>query len=366
MDDLELARRALLDTPLIVSTDIGGDPDDMLALILLTLLEPRLELVITSDEFADFRRAELARHLLKLLGRNDVRVVPGQVLGHSRYRAADGLAPSGIGIGAADLYQAVAAVCWNPHRTPVRYLGIGPMTDLAHLLTTDATQRNPLHLNQILRVWQMGGALNYRDPRRAEHNFRLDPPAVHEVMARARYVSLVMSDHTFTTAIDIDAHSPIYRLLVASEADKPWAGLVRLHLDQWFSEFYPASKMHDPLAMTAAIGMDCVSFERRQFHLAPDSRMSPGTDHVAWLSTGADYGRFVNWVLTTLRDRIPARPPMWTNTLGTLAEMVAGLRQLAETRSAAGTQPVHPHYTQFKAVEAQRDRAAPWRRIKDM
>jgi inosine-uridine nucleoside N-ribohydrolase len=80
----------------VVFTDIGGDVDDAAALVLMTVTDPQLALVVTVDEYPDGRRAKLARHLLDLLGRSDVRVVAGLALGASGYWAADGLFPADI------------------------------------------------------------------------------------------------------------------------------------------------------------------------------------------------------------------------------------------------------------------------------
>lgn len=87
---------ASLDTPSVVFTDIGGDVDDAAALVLMTVTDPQLALVVTVDEYPDGRRAKLARHLLDLLGRSDVRVVAGLALGAPGYWAADGLFPADI------------------------------------------------------------------------------------------------------------------------------------------------------------------------------------------------------------------------------------------------------------------------------
>ncbi|MGY1965544.1 nucleoside hydrolase [Nocardia gipuzkoensis] len=317
----------LNNTPLIVASDQGGDPDDALTLALLAMTEPRLEVVITADELPDWRRARFTRHLLTLLGRDGVRVVAGHVLGESKYWAADYLYPADTPVEHADVYEAVAAVC-DRVSTPVRYLGLGPLTDLAYILETDSHLSNPVRLDERLRIWQMGGALNYRRPERAEHNFRLDPDAVHAVMARAKHLSLVMSDHTFVPDIAVDTDSPIYRLLAISPC--PWAQLLREHLDQWFSKFHPSSKMHDPLTMTAAIGLPFVSFGWDQFQLTPDARMSSGTDFGALLSTGVDYDAFVAWVLTTLHTGKPARVLTRGHAMDERATLDAGVSALDE------------------------------------
>ncbi|WP_280301263.1 nucleoside hydrolase [Nocardia abscessus] len=322
---------APLNTPLIVASDQGGDPDDALTLALLAMTEPRLELVITADELPDWRRAKFTRHLLALLGRDDVQVVAGHVLGESKYWAADRLYPADTPVEHADVYEAVAAVCGRVS-TPVRYLGLGPLTDLAHVLDADSHHPNPLQSDERLRIWQMGGALNYRRPDKAEHNFRLDPQSVHAVMRRAKHLSLVMSDHTFVPDIEVDTDSPVYQLLAASPA--PWAQLIRQHLDQWILKFHPSSKMHDPLTMTAAIGLPFVSFKWAEFHLAPDARMSPGADFGALLSTGADYETFVAWVLTTLHTGKPARVLTRDQAMGERATLDAGDSALDKRRHA--------------------------------
>ncbi|CAM4378161.1 Inosine/uridine-preferring nucleoside hydrolase domain-containing protein [Nocardia ninae] len=206
------------------------------------------------------------------------------------------------------------------------------MTDLAYLLGADATHRYPLGLATRLRIMQMGGALHYRDPRRAEHNFRLDPGAVDEVLSRAEHVALVMSDHTFTPVIAIDADSPIYRLLAASPT--PWAQLLIAHLDQWFSRFHPASMLHDPLALSAAVDLPFVTFQHREFRLEPDARMFVGPGYVAKLTTGVDYTGFLDWVHLTLRDGKPARPPGRECSLDCLTSLASeSLRPAPPTQS---------------------------------
>jgi hypothetical protein len=83
--------------------------------------------------------------------------------------------------------------------------------------------------------------------------------------------------------------------------------------------------MHDPLTMTAAIGLPFVRFEHREFLLAPDARMFPGTGARAWVSAGADYAAFVSWVLNTLRCGKPARPPTCDHAMDALRALASEL-----------------------------------------
>jgi hypothetical protein len=74
---------AIARAPMIVDTDIGGDPDDTVALVVAARRVPELALVITSDEYGG-ERARFLRYLLDLVGRPDVKVVAGSDLGNSR------------------------------------------------------------------------------------------------------------------------------------------------------------------------------------------------------------------------------------------------------------------------------------------
>ncbi|MGY4102062.1 nucleoside hydrolase [Nocardia sp. R16R-3T] len=314
----------LKDCPLVISTDAGGDPDDAITLALAAMTEPRLELVVTADELPDGRRSMFARRLLDLLGRQDVVVAAGHSLGESKYWAADGLLPAGAHPWPLDLYTAVASLCGNSPSKPLRWLGIGPLTDLANLLLTDAGSPAPLGLARRLHIWQMGGALEFHQPGKAEHNFRLDPKSVHEVVGRVENLALVLSDHTFTRTLAVDADSPIYRLLAASR--KPWAQLITHHLNQWFARFHPASMLHDPLTFAALRG-DFVTFEHREFRLEPDARMHLGPGRIARLSSSVDYVGFLEWVTTTLRDGEPVYPSELDCSIGTLTTVPAELRK---------------------------------------
>jgi inosine-uridine nucleoside N-ribohydrolase len=142
----------------------------------------------------------------------------------------------------------------------------------------------------------MGGALNYRDPSRAEHNFRLDPAAARAMLATLPRLRLVTSDVTFTAEIEVNAASPIYRALAGPHAPA-WAELLRLHLDRWFARFHPGSRQHDALTLSAAMQLPFVSFDLMPVVLADDARMSSGPGGSShFVSTKARYGAFNDWL----------------------------------------------------------------------
>ncbi|MFB9909614.1 nucleoside hydrolase [Allokutzneria oryzae] len=274
-------------SPLIVDTDAGGDPDDAVALV-LAAAEPTLALVTTVDELGG-RRAKFVRHLLDLVGRPDVPVVAGADLGGTRMDCIDGLVPDSVAAQPVGVVDAVAAVCARTEGL-VRWAGLGPVTNLAEVLTTRPD------LAERLVVTQMGGALNYRDPERAEHNFRVDPAAAEVLLRAARQPRLVMSDTTFTPEIEIVEDSEQHRRLADPSAPE-WARLVAAHMDRWFDRFHPGTIQHDALALSAALQLPYVGLRRERVVLDAIGRMTaaPGGHHV-WISATADYRAFMAWL----------------------------------------------------------------------
>ncbi|MFI6044243.1 nucleoside hydrolase [Nocardia sp. NPDC051321] len=283
----------VLGTPLIHDTDIGGDPDDAIALTCAARNLPELALVLTTDEHRGGDRARLARHLLDLNGRPDVPVVAGAELGNSRYWVADGLTPAHVPAQHTDVLAAVHAVC-SRVETPVRWLGTGPMTNLSHVL------RHSPELASRLAITQMGGAIDHPDPARVEHNFRLDPDAARHVVATAQRLLLVTAEVTFRAETAVTADSELVQYLTAPHAPA-WAALLGTHLERWFTDMHPASMQHDPLALSAALQLPFVDFTRATITVDSDARIRPDTDgHPTWLTTRADYPAFWAWLTKQL------------------------------------------------------------------
>lgn len=281
--------RSVVDWPMVLDTDIGGDPDDAVALVAAARTTPALALVTTTDEHRG-QRARLARHLLDLAGRPDVPVRAGQP-GESRYFCAGGLVPGDVPAQPGGIDGAVAALC-AAAQGPVRWVGLGPLTNLAAVLTARP------HLAGQLAITQMGGALRYRHPTRAEHNIRLDPPAARAALALARRPRLVVSDVTFTPHNQITPGSDLYHSL--ARTDTAWARLVRALLDRWFTT-YPGSMQHDGLTLTAGMHLPFVAFARHRIALDPAGRMreDPGGIPVRLAAT-ADHAVFLGWLAQAL------------------------------------------------------------------
>lgn len=280
---------------MIIDTDIGGDPDDTLALVAAARKVPELALVVTSDEVGG-ERARFVRYLLDLTGRTDVRVVAGSDLGNRRLYFVEGLFPGDVPAQGGDVVSAVADVCGRTGGR-VRWVGMGPLSNLA------AVQDARPELVAKLVVTQMGGAIKYRDPSRAEHNFRVDAEAAIRMLPVLEpwLPSLVVNDVTFNPALEITVDSAIYKRWAETDAP-PWARILREHSDRWMAR-YPGSMQHDGLTLAAAMLWPGIRFARERVVLDPIARMSrsdQGTEIMMAIS--ADYPAFMTWLDAALHN----------------------------------------------------------------
>src|ERR1700744_2714005 len=113
--DLQPSMGAL---PVILDTEIGGEPDDAMALVIAARELPELALVVTSDELGGGRRGRVPPGLLDSAGRADVAVVAGQQLSANPPYFADGLTPDWGPPASGDVARPVAEGCG-------RFRGVG-------------------------------------------------------------------------------------------------------------------------------------------------------------------------------------------------------------------------------------------------
>ncbi|MFC5724875.1 nucleoside hydrolase [Streptomyces gamaensis] len=294
--------------PLIVDTDIGGDADDALAVAVAARCVPQLALVVTVDETGERhghgQRARFARWLLDAAGRPEVPVVAGAGTGDTAYYCVDGLIPPGVPEQGRDVVAAVRAVCAAADG-PVRWVGMGPMSNLAQVIAQAP------ELASRLRVTQMGGALRYRHPDRAEHNIRLDVPAARAVLQavqdkRVAAPEFVTSEVTFTPSLEVTAASPLYRALAAPDAPV-WARILTGHMDRWFAQFHPGTIQHDALTLSAALELPFVDSDYLRITMDDIGRTTATADGVlVRVSLTAAYEAFMTWLLARLDPHAPA------------------------------------------------------------
>lgn len=297
--------------PLIIDTDIGSDPDDAVALAVAARGVDELALVTTGDETGPRAggyglRARAGRWLLDACGRPEVPVVAGAALDDIDHFVLADAIPQHIPRqqGGRDVVEAVAAVA-ERHRGPLRWVGIAPMTNLARVVRERPDVAARLH------VTQMGAAVNYRHPDRAEHNVRFDLDAAREVLAAAQQrrlasLELVTSDVTFTDAIALGADHALSQRLRASSA--AWAQMLHISLTRWFTHprGYDHSMQHDALTLSAALERPFVESVPAQVQLDPIGRLvyvddrASGASAPVLVAQRADYPSFMRWLQRSL------------------------------------------------------------------
>jgi pyrimidine-specific ribonucleoside hydrolase len=252
--------------PVILDTEIGGEPDDAMALVIAARELPELALVITSDELGG-QRARFARYLLDSAGRADVAVVAGHQLSETPPYFADGLVPDWVAPASTDVARAVAQVCARSGGV-ARWIGLGPLSNLAALLATDPGLGRRLFVTQLTGTWSGSGQA--LPPR----NFRLDPAAARQVLAHARHLRLVNYALPAGQQAQLTATSPAIRQL--TDAAPSWAGVLAAHCGQFFARYHPEVIPGGPLALAAAL--------RVRFTPFGPARVSVG--ETGWITAG--------------------------------------------------------------------------------
>jgi inosine-uridine nucleoside N-ribohydrolase len=242
-----------------IDTDVGGDPDDAVAL-LCAARHPAVELVGVSTVDGDTEaRAAVARRLV------DAPVVDGTALAPREVAAAD----------------------------PEALLAIGPLVNVARLLASGVLPP---------RVGVMGGALRpvrHRGAaREIEHNFGTEPAATRAVMEHAPGILLCPLDVTVRMKLSYDdARRMVGGAPVLGSMFEGWIARLRA---EGVPESEAAVRLHDPLALLALLGEPVVRLERRGLLIDDDGGVheAPGRGHDAEVVTDVDVARAMERIVT--------------------------------------------------------------------
>jgi len=246
-------------TGIIFDTDIGFDPDDFFALLLLlNSPEITLDLVVTGDEH-NGGRATLTREILKLCGQEKIPVAAGADLGSSKYFLSELVEEMPIPQdGGDDATDALLSIFDRYDR--VVYVGAQGMTNIARFI------ERRLDVAQKLSLYQMGGAINFsRYPGWVEHNVRIDVPSARKVLASGAEISLIMAQTTTEPELQFNDDQPIMKRIRASAEPVHRLLLKNItiarqrFLDDGKKNAFPYA--HDPLTASVALGKDFVTFD---------------------------------------------------------------------------------------------------------
>lgn len=262
---VELAK----DPAIVLDTDIGYDPDDLIALAMLYKLAPdRVALITTSNETQPIpERAIFTREALRHLGSNTL-VVAGRrgVRGNEKFTARE--IPSGNPWDSNDsAVESLKKVVERNDR--VTYIGIGGFSNLADYIKTYPGDANKID------TFMMGGALDYeRYSGWTEYNIKIDPASARLVLGnRALKLTLIMAQTTHSPGLEVTVSSELYKAL--SRTSDPIHEAIIDHCNLWFQDrhFEHGTLMHDPLTVATALGYDFASFGTAKVSLSKSNKI---------------------------------------------------------------------------------------------
>ncbi len=236
--------RPLESTPIIVDTDLGTDPDDLLALLMIAA-SPELDLQAITTSYGDTHlRAQIATQTCRWLGIDPI-IATGPTMPISNReiwyagnetRQLEQQA-AGNATGYPDAVETILELSTRHDRT-IGIVAIGPLTNLAH-----AVQRDPTLPKRVDVVSIMGG--DFADRGAAEHNLACDSDAARIVFEAGFNTRIIGVEQT-------------RRLPLTPEDTDNWTGgpatpLTRRLADdlEWWRAFHHTDEIlvHDPLAV---------------------------------------------------------------------------------------------------------------------
>lgn len=246
---------------IILDTDIGYDPDDLFALILLLqLAQDSVKLIVTASE-CDLKRLSLLNMALKTMGADDIRTCAGKSLGLNKFTVDALIEDVPTPTESKDYLEEMYAVV-TTNEDPVLYIGLGGFTNLASFIKKYPDEA------QKMECFLMGGALDYeRHPEWIEFNIRIDPEAADYVVKSGLDISMIMAQTTHDPVYEVTWTSDLYEKLKAS--NEPINQLLGRHCDLWYErrEYKHGTSMHDPLTVAVALGYDFVTLKEAKISL---------------------------------------------------------------------------------------------------
>ncbi len=261
---------------IVLDTDIAGDVDDALCLA-LALASPELELVaVTCVGVESRRRAQVARKLLALAGRDDVPVFAGCRLpllagdGWSGFgHEGEGILEPGEEPAVPREHAANALVRLARAHADLDVVAVGPLTNLATALTLD-----PDLAGRVRRLTLMGGHIRrvayggHEFAPGVDYNLCSDAHASWVVLRAGMPLRLVTADVTLQTWIGeaevarLEARgTPLTSAL--ARAVRIWTPVQRRIFGRAGCDMRGdnAAFLHDPLALACAYDESFCRFE---------------------------------------------------------------------------------------------------------
>jgi len=241
--------------PVIFDTDIGTDVDDILALVLLAKA-PELNLLGVTTVYGDTNfRAKIARKTTQMLGRDDIKIVPGESRPRSgRHVHWAGHEGEGIpNLDAVEIEQSQPGPAYIAETAEVlngelEVIATGPLTNIARAIT-----EAPASWTKIEHLYIMGCAFWMPG---AEHNIKCDAEAARVVFASGIPTTVISLD--LTTRVWLGPNK-LPQIVALPNGLGP---MLENQLIRWWEyRHVQGSSPHDPLAALAMVHPDLFRFE---------------------------------------------------------------------------------------------------------
>ncbi len=273
--------------PIILDTDIGTNPDDMFALVLLVAANADIRMIITGNNHVE-QRSRLANYVCELLGK-DLPVFVGEPTGTiDFYSDTENLPDKPLKYGYLD---AISNILEQEDR--VIYLNISSLSNIASIY------KNIPPAKQKIEHIQMG-LTHFADNN--WHKFS-DTNSAADIAA-TMYIynnfcpSLTVGSHTtINDALRVHPETRLFRFLESSKL--PISRLLLGSLQAFYKRrgIWPA--MHDPLTASCTLNQDFVTFKPHRISIEKGN-YSFGHGSELAISSSADYLKFMEYFSTTI------------------------------------------------------------------
>lgn len=269
----------------IIDTDWGGDPDDILTLDYAFQTEGiEVASVITADEYKGNHRANVLISWLKTHNL-DIPVFSGTDLGNTNIFFLDKYYKEDIKPDSLFDSPKLKAIIEDVAASNGYLLGVGGFSNIDFL-----NKNNPDALKKM-QIYVMGGAYKYNPPTQAEHNIFMNVEAAKNIFFSGLPVHWVSWEVTCNMDISISKKHALYDAV--SKSQDVYYRMTKENMDGFYDNIYPFSYLNDPLTLNCIFD-DNVTFVKEKVIFHEDGRWSPGEDgHEIILSKSANYETFM-------------------------------------------------------------------------
>lgn len=269
--------------PVIIDTDFGGDPDDILALV-YSLFSKNLTInaITTSDEYKQNRRANVLKQWIKT--QQEIPVFYGTDLGNTNYFLLEKYYSSSEQVEHFSS-PAFLKILEKTASENGYYIAIGGLTNLAWLYA-----KYPKLVSK-LSIYIMGGAYKYFQKNVAEHNIRMDISSSKAIFTSPLNTRWLFADYSIDDRLLISLKHTLYKTV--SKQTSFFHTLIAENMKQFYENRFDVSYLHDPLLISTLLS-DTITFKKEKLSMGTNGviRHSKQGNDIE-VSSGVEYEAFL-------------------------------------------------------------------------